>query len=302
VSQRPRAAHPRPPVCRSRRLARARSRGGRRAGVVANTRASNPRATCGHALLRVQGVRLPGLALAVTVARASPPSWSPWTSSSASPARLPLRPRMGPVERNASAPATWAGDLLPTTPRTSPGARLTRRDEPPPNSRLRGDGGTDRAEDAEVSRGAVGSACRADRGSMRRWRRNWASAAPESSPATASSRRRPLGGRFGRRPDGPGAPAACVAAAYLVAIRRLPRPAFGVCANEFLPGGRPRRVPYNGSAPLGSSRHAQRPAPAPVIDETMVDPFPAAAFGGFGSVSVGRTRNRRSWGTRSSVF
>jgi hypothetical protein len=203
------------------------------------------------------------------------PEWVPWSER--------LRPGdMGP------------GDLLPTDAedlRLEPG--YTGEDEPPPNSAVSEEmAELVEAEDAEVTAGAPSSLPVAPtRGSI-------AAVAEE-----LGIRRARVLSRYGlhvaadRWEDGFGpktpmaqaAPAACVSCGFLVAIGGSLGQAFGVCANEFSPAdGHVVSLSYGCG---GHSEAAIMPKPpqppAPVIDETMVDPFPLRPSADSGSVSVG---------------
>ncbi|MEV0905658.1 DUF3027 domain-containing protein [Streptomyces hokutonensis] len=203
------------------------------------------------------------------------PEWVPWSER--------LRPGdMGP------------GDLLPTDAedlRLEPG--YTGEDEPPPNSAVSEEmAELVEAEDAEVTAGVPAALPFAPtRGSI-------ASVAEE-----LGIRRARVLSRYGlhvaadRWEDGYGpktpmaqaAPAACVSCGFLVAIGGSLGQAFGVCANEFSPAdGHVVSLSYGCG---GHSEAAVMPKPpqppAPVIDETMVDPFPLRPAADSGSVSVG---------------
>ncbi len=203
------------------------------------------------------------------------PEWVPWSER--------LRPGdMGP------------GDLLPTDAedlRLEPG--YTGEDEPPPNSAVSEEmAELVEAEDAEVTAGVPAALPFAPtRGSI-------ASVAEE-----LGIRRARVLSRYGlhvaadRWEDGFGpktpmaqaAPAACVSCGFLVAVGGSLGQAFGVCANEFSPAdGHVVSLAYGCG---GHSEAAVMPKPpqppAPVIDETMVDPFPLRPAADSGSVSVG---------------
>ncbi|MFJ5308524.1 DUF3027 domain-containing protein [Streptomyces sp. NPDC088350] len=203
------------------------------------------------------------------------PEWVPWSER--------LRPGdMGP------------GDLLPTDAedlRLEPG--YTGEDEPPPNSAVSEEmAELAEAEDAEVTAGAPSTLPVAPtRGSI-------AAVAEE-----LGIRRARVLSRYGlhvaadRWEDGFGsktpmaqaAPAACVSCGFLVAVGGSLGQAFGVCANEFSPAdGHVVSLAYGCG---GHSEAAIMPKPpqppAPVIDETMVDPFPLRPAADSGSVSVG---------------
>lgn len=203
------------------------------------------------------------------------PEWVPWSER--------LRPGdMGP------------GDLLPTDAedlRLEPG--YTGEDEPPPNSAVSEEmAELVEAEDAEVTAGTPATLPMAPtRGSI-------AAVAEE-----LGIRRARVLSRYGlhvaadRWEDGFGpktpmaqaAPAACVSCGFLVAIGGSLGQAFGVCANEFSPAdGHVVSLAYGCG---GHSEAAVMPKPpqppAPVIDETMVDPFPLRPAADSGSVSVG---------------
>lgn len=203
------------------------------------------------------------------------PEWVPWSER--------LRPGdMGP------------GDLLPTDAedlRLEPG--YTGEDEPPPNSAVSEEmAELVESEDAEVTAGTPATLPMAPtRGSI-------AAVAEE-----LGIRRARVLSRYGlhvaadRWEDGFGpktpmaqaAPAACVSCGFLVAIGGSLGQAFGVCANEFSPAdGHVVSLAYGCG---GHSEAAIMPKPpqppAPVIDETMVDPFPLRPSADSGSVSVG---------------
>ncbi|MBK3581536.1 DUF3027 domain-containing protein [Streptomyces sp. MBT65] len=203
------------------------------------------------------------------------PEWVPWSER--------LRPGdMGP------------GDLLPTDAedlRLEPG--YTGEDEPPPNSAVSEEmAELVEAEDAEVTAGAPATLPVAPtRGSI-------AAVAEE-----LGIRRARVLSRYGlheaadRWEDGFGpktpmaqaAPAACVSCGFLVAVGGSLGQAFGVCANEFSPAdGHVVSLSYGCG---GHSEAAIMPKPpqppAPVIDETKVDPFPLRPSADSGSVSVG---------------
>ncbi|WP_329252082.1 DUF3027 domain-containing protein [Streptomyces sp. NBC_01478] len=203
------------------------------------------------------------------------PEWVPWSER--------LRPGdMGP------------GDLLPTDAedlRLEPG--YTGEDEPPPNSAVSEEmAELVEAEDAEVTAGTPATLPMAPtRGSI-------AAVAEE-----LGIRRARVLSRYGlhvaadRWEDGFGpqtpmaqaAPAACVSCGFLVAVGGSLGQAFGVCANEFSPAdGHVVSLSYGCG---GHSEAAIMPKPpqppAPVIDETMVDPFPLRPSADSGSVSVG---------------
>ncbi|MFF5305223.1 DUF3027 domain-containing protein [Streptomyces sp. NPDC013161] len=203
------------------------------------------------------------------------PEWVPWSER--------LRPGdMGP------------GDLLPTDAedlRLEPG--YTGEDEPPPNSAVSEEmAELVESEDAEVTAGTPATLPMAPtRGSI-------AAVAEE-----LGIRRARVLSRYGlhvaadRWEDGFGpktpmaqaAPAACVSCGFLVAIGGSLGQAFGVCANEFSPAdGHVVSLAYGCG---GHSEAAVMPKPpqppAPVIDETMVDPFPLRPAADSGSVSVG---------------
>ena len=203
------------------------------------------------------------------------PEWVPWSER--------LRPGdMGP------------GDLLPTDAedlRLEPG--YTGEDEPPPNSAVSEEmAELVEAEDAEVTAGAPATLPVAPtRGSI-------AAVAEE-----LGIRRARVLSRYGlhvaadRWEDGYGpktpmaqaAPAACVSCGFLVAVGGSLGQAFGVCANEFSPAdGHVVSLSYGCG---GHSEAAVMPKPpqppAPVIDETVVDPFPLRPAADSGSVPVG---------------
>lgn len=95
---------------------------------------------------------------------------------------------------------------------------------------------------------------------------------------------------FGAKtPMAQAAPATCVSCGFLSPIGGSLGQAFGVCANEFSPAdGRVVSLAYGCG---GHSEAAVMPAapkpPEPVIDETLVDPFPLRPAADSGSVSVG---------------
>ncbi|MET7483450.1 DUF3027 domain-containing protein [Streptomyces sp. NPDC005538] len=203
------------------------------------------------------------------------PEWVPWSER--------LRPGdMGP------------GDLLPTDAedlRLEPG--YTGEDEPPPNSAISAEmAELVEAEDADLTAGTPATLPMAPtRGSI-------AAVAEE-----LGIRRARVLSRYGlhvaadRWEDGFGpktpmaqaAPAACVSCGFLVAIGGSLGQAFGVCANEFSPAdGHVVSLSYGCG---GHSEAAVMPKPpqppAPVIDETMVDPFPLRPAADSGSVPVG---------------
>ncbi|MFF7330999.1 DUF3027 domain-containing protein [Streptomyces sp. NPDC090306] len=199
------------------------------------------------------------------------PEWVPWSER--------LRPGdMGP------------GDLLPTDAedlRLEPG--WSGEDEPPPNSAITGEL-TELAdvEDAELAAGTPASLTTVPaRGSI-------ASVADE-----LGMRRARVLSRYGlhvaadrweeafgpKTPMAQAAPAPCVSCGFLMPIGGSLGQAFGVCANEFSPAdGRVVSVAYGCG---GHSEAAVMPRPpqpsAPVIDETLVDPFPLGPVADSGS-------------------
>ncbi|MFI9152954.1 DUF3027 domain-containing protein [Streptomyces sp. NPDC053367] len=199
------------------------------------------------------------------------PEWVPWSER--------LRPGdMGP------------GDLLPTDAedlRLEPGWT---DDAPTPNSPVSEDmAELVEAEDAEVTQGAPASLPTAPaRGSI-------AAVAEE-----LGMRRARVLSRYGlhiaadrweeafgaKTPMAQAAPATCVSCGFLAPIGGSLGQAFGVCANEFSPAdGRVVSLAYGCG---GHSEAAVMPAPprppAPVIDETRVDPFPLRPVRDGGSV------------------
>ncbi|MFJ8083462.1 DUF3027 domain-containing protein [Streptomyces sp. NPDC096205] len=200
------------------------------------------------------------------------PEWVPWSER--------LRPGdMGP------------GDLLPTDAedlRLEPG--WTGEDEPTPNSPVSEDlAELVEAEDAEVTPAAPASLPTVpSRGSI-------AAVAEE-----LGMRRARVLSRYGLHiaadrweesfgattPMAQAAPATCVSCGFLAPIGGSLGQAFGVCANEFSPAdGRVVSLSYGCG---GHSEAAVMPAPprppAPVIDETRVDPFPLRPARDGGSV------------------
>ncbi|GAA2317786.1 DUF3027 domain-containing protein [Streptomyces hawaiiensis] len=190
------------------------------------------------------------------------PEWVPWSER--------LRPGdMGP------------GDLLPTDAedlRLEPG--YSGEDEPAPNVPVSHElADLVEAEDADLTTGsASGFTVAPSRGSI---------------PAVAEElgmRRARVLSRYGlhsaadrweeafgpKTPMAQSAPAACVSCGFLVPIGGSLGQAFGACANEFSPAdGRLVSLAYGCG---GHSEAAVMPRPpqppAPVIDETRVDPFP----------------------------
>ncbi|MFI7297369.1 DUF3027 domain-containing protein [Streptomyces sp. NPDC050121] len=202
------------------------------------------------------------------------PEWVPWSER--------LRPGdMGP------------GDLLPTDAedlRLEPG--FTGVDEPLPNSPVSEEmAELVEAEDAEVTAAAPAQLPTAPvRGTI-------AAVAEE-----LGMRRARVLSRYGlhvaadrweegfgpQTPMAQAAPATCVSCGFLTPIGGSLGQAFGVCANEFSPAdGRVVSLAYGCG---GHSEAAVMPAPprppAPVIDETRVDPFPLRPAPDSGSVPV----------------
>ncbi|NNN33960.1 DUF3027 domain-containing protein [Streptomyces sp. S3(2020)] len=200
------------------------------------------------------------------------PEWVPWSER--------LRPGdMGP------------GDLLPTDAedlRLEPG--YSGEDEPVPSSAVSEEmAELVEAEDAEVTAGTPSHLPMAPtRGSI-------ASVAEE-----LGMRRARVLSRYGlhtaadrwdesygaKTPMAQAAPATCVSCGFLQPIGGSLGQAFGVCANEFAPAdGRVVSLSYGCG---GHSEAAVMPTPprpaAPVIDETMVDPFPLRPSPDSGSV------------------
>ena len=173
------------------------------------------------------------------------PEWVPWSER--------LRPGdMGP------------GDLLPTDAedlRLEPG--YSGEDEPAPNVPVSHEmADLVEAEDADLTTGpSSGFTVAPLRGSI-----------PAVGPKT---------------PMAQSAPAACVSCGFLVPIGGSLGQAFGACANEFSPAdGRLVSLAYGCG---GHSEAAVMPRPpqppAPVIDETRVDPFPLRPSSDSGSVT-----------------
>jgi len=200
------------------------------------------------------------------------PEWVPWSER--------LRPGdMGP------------GDLLPTDAedlRLEPG--FSGEDEPSPASPVSEEmAELVEAEDAEVAGGVPPSLpVVPTRGSI-------ASVAEE-----LGMRRARVLSRYGlhvaadrweesygsKTPMAQAAPASCVSCGFLQPIGGSLGQAFGVCANEFSPAdGRVVSLAYGCG---GHSEAAVMPKPpqppAPVIDETRVDPFPLRPAADSGSV------------------
>ncbi|MER5467970.1 DUF3027 domain-containing protein [Streptomyces sp. NPDC002935] len=200
------------------------------------------------------------------------PEWVPWSER--------LRPGdMGP------------GDLLPTDAedlRLEPG--YSGEDEPAPNSAVSEDmAELVEAEDAEVTAGTPANLPMAPR------RGSIASVAEE-----LGLRRARVLSRYGlhvaadrwEESYGPktamaqAAPASCVSCGFLNRIGGSLGQAFGVCANEFSPAdGRVVSLAYGcgGHSEAAVMPKPPRP-PAPVIDETQVDPFPLRPSPDSGSV------------------
>lgn len=200
------------------------------------------------------------------------PEWVPWSER--------LRPGdMGP------------GDLLPTDAedlRLEPG--YSGEDEPVPSSAVSEEmAELVEAEDAEVTAGTPSHLPMAPtRGSI-------ASVAEE-----LGMRRARVLSRYGlhtaadrwdesygaKTPMAQAAPATCVSCGFLQPIGGSLGQAFGVCANEFAPAdGRVVSLAYGcgGHSEAAIMPKPPRPA-APVIDETMVDPFPLRPAPDSGSV------------------
>ncbi|MDQ0991532.1 DUF3027 domain-containing protein [Streptomyces sp. V3I7] len=200
------------------------------------------------------------------------PEWVPWSER--------LRPGdLGP------------GDLLPTQAedlRLEPG--YTGEDEPPPNAVVsREMTELAEAEDAEVTPGAPATLpALPARGSI-------ASVAEE-----LGMRRARVLSRYGLRiaadrwedafgpttPMAQAAPAPCVSCAFLVPLGGSIGQAFGICANEFSPAdGRVVSLAYGCGAHSEAAVMPKPPQPpAPVIDETRLDPFPLRPSQDSGSV------------------
>jgi hypothetical protein len=178
------------------------------------------------------------------------PEWVPWSER--------LRPGdMGP------------GDLLPTEAedlRLEPG--YTGEDVPPPNSVVSEEMEQLAAvEEADVTAGPPSAQTAAPRtGTI-------ASLAEE-----LGMRRARVLSRYGlhvaadrwdeaygaKAPMAQAAPGTCVTCGFLMPLAGSLRQAFGVCANEFQPGGRPGGLPgVRLRSPLRGGRHAQAPAPVP---------------------------------------
>jgi len=202
------------------------------------------------------------------------PEWVPWSER--------LRPGdMGP------------GDLLPTDAedlRLEPG--YTGEDEPLPNSVVSSEiAELAEAEDAEVTAGAPSQLPAVPvRGSI-------VSVAEE-----LGMRRARVLSRYGlhtaadrwedsygsKTPMAQAAPASCLSCGFLAPIGGSLGQAFGVCANEFSPAdGRVVSLSYGcgGHSEAAVMPAPPRPAP-PVIDETLVEPFPLRPAADSGSVSV----------------
>ncbi|MHB9860867.1 DUF3027 domain-containing protein [Streptomyces sp. YIM S03343] len=202
------------------------------------------------------------------------PEWVPWSER--------LRPGdMGP------------GDLLPTDAedlRLEPG--YSGEDEPGANSPVSEEmAELAEAEDAEVSAGtpahlpvvpARGSiAAVAEELGMRRAR-----VLSRYGLHIAADRWEEAYGA--KTPMAQAAPATCVSCGFLTPVGGSLGQAFGVCANEFSPAdGRVVSLSYGCG---GHSEAAIMPKPpqppAPVIDETRVDPFPLRPSSDSGSVST----------------
>lgn len=201
------------------------------------------------------------------------PEWVPWSER--------LRPGdMGP------------GDLLPTDAedlRLEPG--YSGEDEPTPNAAVSSEmAELVEAEDAEVSAGVPARLPSAPvRGSI-------AAVAEE-----LGLRRARVLSRYGlhtaadrwdeaygaKTPMAQAAPASCVSCGFLTPIGGSLGQAFGVCANEFSPAdGRVVSLSYGcgGHSEAAIMPKPPRPAP-PVIDETVVEPFPLRPAADSGSVS-----------------
>ncbi|WP_320776942.1 DUF3027 domain-containing protein [Streptomyces sp. CRN 30] len=193
------------------------------------------------------------------------PEWVPWSER--------LRPGdMGP------------GDLLPTDAedlRLEPG--WSGEDEPPPNAAVSHEmADLVEAEDAEITAGPPADLPLAPpRGSI-------------AAVADELGLRRPrVLSRYGlhiaadrweeafgpKTPMAQAAPAPCVSCGFLTPIGGSLGQAFGVCANEFSPAdGRVVSLSYGcgGHSEAAVMPKAPQP-PAPVIDETRIDPFPLRA-------------------------
>ncbi|MEU6575571.1 DUF3027 domain-containing protein [Streptomyces sp. NPDC046805] len=200
------------------------------------------------------------------------PEWVPWSER--------LRPGdLGP------------GDLLPTQAedlRLEPG--YSGEDEPAPNAAVsREMTELAEAEDAEVTPGTPATLPTVPaRGSI-------ASVAEE-----LGMRRARVLSRYGltvaadrwedafgpKTPMAQAAPAPCVSCAFLVPLGGFIGQAFGVCANEFSPAdGRVVSLAYGCGAHSEAAIMPKPPQPpAPVIDETRVDPFPLRPAPDSGSV------------------
>ncbi|MFE0726775.1 DUF3027 domain-containing protein [Streptomyces antibioticus] len=196
------------------------------------------------------------------------PEWVPWSER--------LRPGdMGP------------GDLLPTDAedlRLEPG--YTGEEEPPPNSPVSAElAELAEAEDADLTaalptvprRGTISAV--AEELGMRRAR-----VLSRYGLHTAADRWEEAYGA--KTPMAQAAPATCVSCGFLQPIGGSLGQAFGVCANEFAPAdGRVVSLSYGCG---GHSEAAVMPTPprppAPVIDETRVDPFPLRPAPDSGSV------------------
>ncbi|SMF67583.1 DUF3027 domain-containing protein [Streptomyces sp. Amel2xC10] len=196
------------------------------------------------------------------------PEWVPWSER--------LRPGdMGP------------GDLLPTDAedlRLEPG--YTGEEEPPPNSLVSAElAELAEAEDADLTaalptvprRGTISAI--AEELGMRRAR-----VLSRYGLHTAADRWEEAYGA--KTPMAQAAPATCVSCGFLQPIGGSLGQAFGVCANEFAPAdGRVVSLSYGCG---GHSEAAVMPTPprppAPVIDETRVDPFPLRPAPDSGSV------------------
>lgn len=200
------------------------------------------------------------------------PEWVPWSER--------LRPGdMGP------------GDLLPTDAedlRLEPG--WSGEDEPLPSSPVSPEmAELAEAEDADVTAGAPATL------PMTPTRGSIAGVAEE-----LGMRRARVLSRYGlhvaadrwdesfgpQTPMAQAAPAACVSCGFLLRLGGSLGQAFGVCANEFSPAdGRVVSLSYGCG---GHSEAAVMPKPpqppAPVIDETRVDPFPLRPAADSGSV------------------
>ncbi|UNO40411.1 DUF3027 domain-containing protein [Streptomyces sp. MST-110588] len=200
------------------------------------------------------------------------PEWVPWSER--------LRPGdMGP------------GDLLPTEAedlRLEPG--VSGEDTPPPNSVVSEEmQDLAAAEDADVTPGSPAAQPTAPaRGSV-----------ADVAQEIGMGRARVLS-RYGlhtaadrweeaygpKTPMAQAAPAACMTCGFLVPLAGSLRQAFGVCANEFAPAD--GRVVSLGYGCGGHSEAAIMPKPprpaAPVIDETVIEPFPLRPERAGGSV------------------